>query len=181
MKDTNHYHRIHQTIDHSLHYPPEFKDADIGGTVRASLVFSKEGVFLRKQSKVKSASRYLRVFILRLLRKSFSKPYHKEGKPIRVDCMFDFVVTRREDPFNASPDNLLSNPARNGFIGNRLFFYRSAKVIGMWKIGPLAGYGIGGVSLDLFWFVNKAVEGVDHLRGKMKIDPLAKYRRDPEW
>jgi hypothetical protein len=64
-------------------------------------------------------------------------------------------------------------------IGSSLYFYRAAGVLGQWKLGPIAGYGIiPSIGVDPGWFVDQ-VRGATSNRAE--VDPLEKYRADSEW
>jgi hypothetical protein len=182
MKGTVSYRFIYELIDHRLYYPEEFGDAGIEGIVESRIVFSKEGKYLKSQSRVKSQSRYLRVFVLRILREVLDQPLpsnYLKGREtnLTVKCLFQFDLRRKQDPF--SEDTEAGQSARKQAIGNSLAFYRSAGVFGQWKLGPISGYGImPAVGVDPGWFLDE-IKGATS--NKAPIDPLKKYRDDPEW
>ena len=182
IKGTVIYDSLYRLIDETLYYPAEFGEGEIEGVVRAQIVFSKNGTYNRKFSRVSSPSPYLRVFVLQLLRRAFSEPlpaaYRKSGNEIRISTVFFFDLTRTDNPMDAGP-NAMKGHDKNRSLGRHFAFYRSAKLIGEWKIGPLRGYGlVPSVAVDPEWFVDRATDLVSE---KAKADPLKKYRDDPEY
>jgi hypothetical protein len=114
----------------------------------------------------------LKIHIIRVLRKLFSVEVLNfkvsNPKEIVVHCFFQFSFhsLRDETPDSVQKKNLL--------LGNKLFFYRSIyKSKLAWDLGPLHGSGPA-VGIDPFWFGRLFSK-------KAKIDPLEKYRNDPEW
>lgn len=175
------YNHLYERINNAIHYPNEFQDAGIEGFVNAQLYFTPLGEFQRERSQIRSGSRYLRVLILRSLRRVLADPvppnYLRTFPNLMVKCVFHFEITRLENPMDASHDSVKDSLSRLPLAGRSLYFYRAAKVIGEWKIGPFSGYGIApSIGIDPQWFsdgVKKLVKG--------KVDPLQKYRDDPEW
>jgi hypothetical protein len=69
---------------------------------------------------------------------------------------------------------------RQSTQGRGLSFYRVNLVSPLdWNLGPLSGYGVSPVvGINPLWFVD-AIGNLIH--PKAKIDPLDKYRDDPDW
>lgn len=177
------YDLIYDRLDSAVFYPSEFIDAGFEGTVRATLIFSKDGHWLKARSHMESLSRYLRVHIVRTLRQVFEEPlpsnYFHEGKELRLFCLFQFELSRKDNAMDAGPDPFKGSPSHRGTLGNHLYFYRSSSVIGQWRLGPLAGYGIvPSIGVDPEWFIDQVSHAVDR---KAEEDPLKKYRDDPDW
>ena len=47
-----------------------------------------------------------------------------------------------------------------------------------WELGPFSGLGIFAASFNPLWLLEK---GKDLFSHKAKIEPLQRYRDDPEW
>ncbi|MBI4926088.1 MAG: hypothetical protein HY843_09205 [Bdellovibrio sp.] len=89
---------------------------------------------------------------------------------ISINCSFRFDINYHGDADTIASQKWLS--------GNNLFFYKTfAKAVLSWKLGPLSGLGPG-VGLNPLWFIEQAKQLFSK---KAKIDPLQKYRDDPEW
>lgn len=167
---------LHRRLNAAIDYPQALVDEGIGGEVKARLVFSAEGVWIRGRSQITSASRYLRVHMIQILRGLFKKPLPRNylrGEELSVECHFLFEVARQENFLDALERDLPGNPAKKGFVGNHLSIYRSGKRLGEWKLGPVAGYAlVPAIAIDPLWFVKQFEE---------KPDPMRKYREDPEF
>ena len=168
------YEEIYERIESVFDYPEEFRAKGIEGSVRATLVFDGRGKWSRKDSTIRSSSPYLRVYVVRLLKRLFAEPIprpYPHGKNLKVECLFELNV--RGD---SGLQGVVEGFSRN-LLGNFLSFSRSAKGFAEWELGPLHGYGIvPSVGIDPMWFVDqvKKIRGVDR-------DPLVSYRDDPEW
>lgn len=174
MRQTVGRDRLFQIVDAVLDYPAAFIAADIEGDVSATLVFSDEGLFLPKPSRVNAASPYLRVVVLQVLRRALADAI-PSARRLRVRCLFTFGGS--------------DYGIRTGVAGNHLAFHReSPRRAPVLKLGPLAlgfrprpthltggppSVGVG-ASLDVGWIV-------EAFRGSSGENPLASYRADPEW
>ncbi len=182
MKGIVGYHYIYDRIDEALDYPSELKEAGIGGVVRAELFFSPEGKFLTRASRIESGSRFLRVLVIRLLRHVFAgnlpATFTRGGRAVRCRCLFEFELIKGDD-FALDTGTAVSGI---GVMGNHLAFHRTAGVFGEWKLGPFAGnirsLMSGALAVDPGWFVDQAEKLTSN---KARIDPLQKYRDDPDW
>lgn len=69
---------------------------------------------------------------------------------------------------------------RQGMYGHRFFYYRAHLASPLdWKLGPLVGYGLSpSIGIDPDWFVRKIGNLIHH---RDDVDPLQKYREDPDW
>ena len=169
------YQFIYQTIDSQLTYPQEFTDAGFQGTVYAKLYFDENGKYDRSQSEFQYIDSYLKVNVIRALRKIQDNPVpkvlNKLNKPFYLNSSFHFYQTENGNKTFTQYKKLI--------LGHQLFFYRSnARSKLQWDLGPLHGFGPIGIGLDILWFLKK---GEELLSKKVKIDPLQKYRDDPEW
>jgi hypothetical protein len=171
------YRRIFERIDQFLVYPAEFKAAKISGSITAHLVFSRDGIYLRPQSRFDATSNYLKVEVLRALRKAFAEALPAElmkgveSRQLEVSCYFLFAITEGNE---AS-----ARDEREWMSAGHLSFYRNYHhSVLQWELGPLSGLGPMPVGLDPSWFVRKIQEATTN---KAKIDPLERWRNDPEW
>ncbi|MGZ3698078.1 MAG: hypothetical protein ACXWP5_08085 [Bdellovibrionota bacterium] len=170
------YQEIHARVDNELVYPKEFKDAFIDGSVKATLVFSKEGLLIRERSKFESSNPFLDVLVKRTLRRALESPLTAgareaiSGYETSVECFFRFAIMEGDDEEVRKERNFVS-------AGHISFFrlFQHSKL--QWKAGPIEALGpLAGINPD--WFVDKYNELI---RGHAKIDPLDKWRDDPEW
>ncbi len=172
------YQYLYGRIDDQLTYPEEFKNARIEGRVHARVAFSPDGRYLRELSSFSSESPYLRVHVIRMLRRAFADHRFPEGfakllsRNVILDCFFHFQITEHDFESVKSTMKLLN--------GTEMSFYRnffSSKL--QWELGPLSGMApIPVVNFNPLWVVKKAA---DALSNKAKFDPLQKYRDDPEF
>ncbi len=173
-KNVTLYHYIYQAIDNNLTYPSEFIDAKFQGTVVTQIYFDQTGAYLRSNSKFQSPHPYLKIHVIRTLRKGLvnavPEAINKIRKPFFLNCSFRFYFTE-----NGNQDLVKS---QKFIVGNQLFFYRSVHKSALeWDLGPL--HGVGPLAnLNLLWFFEK---GHDLLSKKVKFSPLEKYQDDPEW
>lgn len=173
LKGAVDYERLHDALDAVLDYPAALQDASIEGDVRAEIVIDRDGRFRKDASRFESSSRYLRVHVLRVVRRALAERFrhHRRGEPLRFRALFRFSLERAGAPFSDESD---------GVVGNFLSFRRqSSKLFGQWDLGPLTGYGPAmAVAVNPEWFLDRAR---DLTSKKARVDPLETYRRDPDW
>jgi hypothetical protein len=177
---------LYRRLDQAVYYPKELIDADIEGRVTGKLVFNPQGEFLPTESHIISDSNYLRVYVLKAFRSALKAPLRP--MPPNVDDLVvrftvTFELTRTDNAMDGSRNANLGRGAQKGLSGYNLALYRSSKVIGQWKLGPLSGYGIApSVGIDPGWFVDGIEKLYDRvIKQKAEIDPLELYRNDPAW
>jgi hypothetical protein len=168
---------VHEQVDDQLAYPAELKARAIQGSVSGALVFSK-GEFSEDQTRLVSDSSFLKVAVMRALRRAFREnlpeKYWKlaansEGR-LEVECRFVFAFVEHDDEEKSRSLQAVS--------GHALAFYRTYVHSALqWKLGPLSGLGPL-VSLDVLWLPEKIGELFSK---KAEIDPLDSYRDDPAW
>jgi hypothetical protein len=171
---------LYERIDEVLDYPDELKEAGAEGTVKAELRFDSEGNFLKKDSRLAAASRFLRVHVMRVLRRAFAErlpeTYVRGG--LRVRCLFEFDLIQRDGVFSDDSHALTGIAVRGNYLG----FRRTGKRFGEWKLGPFAGdlrsIAGGALGIDPGWFVDQVTKLTSN---KAAADPLQKYRDDPDW
>jgi hypothetical protein len=118
------------------------------------------------------------VHVIRLLNQAFEGHEFPPGfsrlftRNVVLDCVFHFAFTENDNERVKSTMRLLN--------GTEMMFFRNFfKSKLEWEIGPLSGIApIPFASLNVLWFVDKAK---DALSNKAKIDPLQKYRDDPDF
>jgi len=169
------YEFIYQQIDSNLVYPSEFVSAQIEGTVESKLYFDQNGKYQRSKSEFRTPYDYLRVLILRTLRRALaeavSDQVNKLKKPFYLHCVFRFYIVQNND------QGLIQ--AQKMITGNSLTFYRSFYKSKLeWELGPFQGLGPFAVGFSPLWIFEK---GKDLISKRIKVDPLEKYRNDPEW
>jgi hypothetical protein len=180
MKNTSRFEILYNRIDEGLYYPEEFVDAGIEGNVTVQLSLAPDGTYQKRFSKVDSSSNFLRVFVLRILKKTLNEPlpstFAQAGRNTRLRLLFQFEATRKENAMDAS-GKALDGSTKLGVRGDHLAFYRAGRLVGQWKLGPVGGYGPG-IGLDAGWLWDKVSELGSK---KADIDPLDTYRQDPDW
>jgi hypothetical protein len=166
---------IYQAIDNNLTYPSEFQDARIQGRVVAKIYFNPRGEYVRSQSQFESSQRYLNVHTIRTLRKVFAEPLPPSVKRPQgafvVHCAFRYLLQQYEDTDLKKSEKLI--------VGDHLFFYRSAYQSSLeFDVGPIKFLGPLAQGIDPTWFYKM---GEKLFSNKATIDPLQKYRDDPDW
>jgi hypothetical protein len=172
------YHYVYDRINGNLSYPMELVAKRITGSVTGVLAFSslgsESGEFLEEHSRLSGDSSFLKVAVLRAIRRAFRDgippQFIGRGRSLEVSCHFIFEILEHED------ETLIAK--RQGIAGKDLAFYRSFEESALqWQLGPLSGLGPL-ASLDVTWFPRTIV---DLLSNKAKIDPLDSYRDDAAW
>jgi hypothetical protein len=168
---------IRDQVENHLAYPAELKEKGIQGTVTGAVVFSK-GQFVEDQTRLQSDSAYLRVAVMRALRKAFRESLpekywqlasDREGR-LEVQCRFIFETVEHDEEKKSHDLQAVS--------GHALAFYRTYVHSALqWQLGPLSGLGPL-VSLNVLWLPEKIGELFSK---KAEIDPLDSYRDDPAW
>jgi hypothetical protein len=166
---------VHDQVENNLYYPAELKQKLIEGSVSGVVVFSK-GEFVEDYTRLQSNSSYLKVAVMRALRRAFRdslpEKYWKlaansEGR-LEVQSQFIFSIVEHDEDKKAE--------ALQAVSGRTLAFYRTYVHSALqWKLGPLSGLGPL-VSLDVLWIPEK-IAGL--FSKKAEIDPLDSYRDDP--
>jgi hypothetical protein len=169
------YQYLYQRIEAQLTYPSEIREAGHSGTVVARLNFDVDGRYSREQSVYSSSNAYLRVHVIRLVRKALEEAVpgnlNRLRRPFLLNCSFRFAISQHADQ--------KVNDSQKLIVGAHLYFFRSFYKSKLeWELGPLRGLGIFAGGLDPLWFLRK---GEELLSDKSKFDPLQKYRDDPEW
>ena len=173
-KDLNLHQHIYETIDRGLTYPTELAERRMEGSVRATIWFSENGELIPSKTQLDSNSNYLKIVVAQALRRAFREPIPKSKfkgtEPISVRCTFTFEITEHNDASIVA--------SKKKLLGNRLSFYRNYQKSALqWDLGPL--HGLGPIpQVDVLWLPEKIGELFSK---KAKIDPLDKYRDDPEW
>jgi hypothetical protein len=169
---------VYEAIDNALDYPTEFIDRKFQGTVEATIRFSPQGEFLKNESEFKSNSRFLRLLVIKALRRAFDSPLplaqRLQNQRASIKATFNFEISHDEDKSRFTKKVSHS-------VG-RLVFERVHHISGPFQLeralfaeqtgqtGPMA-------SVDLLWLADNIG---DVLSGK-KVDPLQKYRDDPDF
>ncbi len=164
---------LYQRIDQVLTYPPELSAAGFEGFVKADLALLPSGELDKKRSRVVANSPYLRVHVLRVLRRALQEKlpesWLKQTRGLLFKCVFQFELVGDTGDIAHSADSETS--------GKSLTFYRAGKPWGQWSIGPFTGYGaMPAVGVDPSWFTDEL--GLSHSK---PVDPLKSYREDPDW
>ena len=184
MKDTVAIQHLFDRIESALFYPRDLSEAGVEGEVTVNLIFDEGGRVDWGRSGRRSDSRYLRVFVRRLLRHTLEEPIPSafREKDRSVTCRFRFERVRVYDAMDASVQAHQGRGIKES-VGWHFTFYRSSKVLGEWKLGPFAGYAFApSLGIDPDWFVDSAAHLWNRLTGrKAEIDPLERYRNDPGW
>lgn len=163
-KTISQYKFIHQRIDQNLTYPSEFIERGFAVPVVAKVCFDRNGYFSREDSKFESSNPFLKIHVIRVLKKALADPIPASIRCLhRAFCLnstfhFYFTMLRHEKR---------ELDVQETVIGKNLYFYRShnssiLKGENVMNINPVA----------LF----ESVFGK-----KQTFDPLQKYRDDPEW
>ena len=201
------YHRI----NHNIGYPSELYDAWLQGDITSVLRFDRQGRWIDDPSAVQAqslGSRYLRIHVIRRLRTILAEPipeniWKTTTQPFSVEARFVFAIIAPEgvegaqigplfgataDPtkFNETDTDggqsveAKLNTQNQGAYGNSFLFYHSHLASKLaWKLGPFAGYSVmPAVGVDPEWFVKTISDWIHH---RTKINPLDKYRDDPDW
>ncbi|HEY8279331.1 MAG TPA: hypothetical protein VIH99_06900 [Bdellovibrionota bacterium] len=170
---------VYRKAQLTIGYPGEFVRNNITGSAQARMVFDSTGKFLPELLHVTSDSPYLRVYVYRVLERTFgSEPVPTSlvrwKKELEVLCFVTFTFRESEATVAVLPTPKI--------VGNKLFFARDtvrSKAFEKlkWKVGPLHGVlPVPAVGVDMLWFAEKA-----KLKRPEKTpeDELAPYRADP--
>lgn len=153
---------IYRKADMAAGYPGAFIRHGIQGSVNAKFRFDAEGRFDRSRLDVTSESPYLRVYVYRLLEKTFFDdpipPAFRNWKDqLRVEASvrFDFVET------------MVKLELADKIAGNRIYLRRTHS---RGNEGPFRAMGRFAVGVDLAWFAQKQGSRSDLL--EYENDPL---------
>jgi hypothetical protein len=162
---------VYRKTEQVLGYPQPFIRHEIQGSVVARISFDQNGKFDPSRIVVDSDSPYLRVYVYRLLEKTYFDdpiPLSLRNWKDRLDviCQVRFTFT----------ETTVSFDIEQKIAGNRMFFAKKHPQSKLqWRLGPLGGMGPA-VGLDLLWFARKATEATSH---HVEIDDLEPYKSDP--
>lgn len=170
VQDYNLMEFIFAQTESYLFYPSILAAHRIEGTVNTRLVLNKEGDCEWRQTQINAANRYLRVYVLHLLKKvcnqNFSR-YLNNRILTNVDMSFQFALTEKQN----TDENTKSN---QHIVGNVLMFYRNAQTsITEWHLGPFTGvFPIPWVNLDFNWIQENFEKYVNN------HDPISEFREN---
>jgi hypothetical protein len=168
----NNFRKLYQYIGERLRYPRVLRDEGIEGQVLIRFVMNKDGVYLKKLTKIKSNSNYLKVHLSRLLKKIFQTPFKLNKKVFNsryliIDMSFTF-----DNETNFTEEEIRSH----NFINSGMFMFL-VQDGHMTKVKEMKSDKFQ-LRLDI---------GFDQI-GKMLNKPLIKreilldqYKRDPSW
>jgi hypothetical protein len=177
LSDTGIHSYLYELIDEHLDYPDEFKDKGIQGSVKVTFSINAEGFLEKGSLKMDSASRYLKVFVHRVLRKTFENPVPLSKRPSSyLYARFDFEILPQavvNSQARASYDrNQSLIQKKRFFVGNHFSFYRSFNPWSDFHTDIWAD-AANNIHVDpkfnLFGIVESAA---DLLSSKAKADPL---------
>jgi hypothetical protein len=169
FKQVEHYllfRKIWEEVDGMLFYPAILARRKVQGTVNVRLVLNEEGKCNWSATKIWSAQRYLRVYVLdvaaKLCRLNLAR-WHQDKKPITVDLSFKFFISENGERQLLAKDEAI--------VGNVMHFQRHSHQSAMeWRLGPLKGLAVFYVGVDFDWLK----EQWDTLSNG--TDPLDPYR-----
>lgn len=164
-----------------LTYPDEFRRSGYQGVVSGALYIEKNGDIRWNKDDFVSSNRFLRVHALRTLRRlqketipdTYLRSLFADGaKRIEVFLNFDFSFSENENPAVLGSKNYV---AENSFFFFR-HHYRSKL---QWELGPFEGiFPVPSVGFNPLWIYEKVHAA---LSKKPKLDPLARYKEDPDF
>jgi hypothetical protein len=191
--------RLYDLIDEALTYPGDLADHGVEGMVSAKLFFHEDGRYDRVRSRIESSSPFLKVFIVRLLRSILSEGIPSlmpERKEMAVRCSFEFAIDHlpiaRRNVYGVNggeqqvaPDESILPAPQIADSGRHLRFSRTYHALSQIRFETTAsedGVNKTWVRLDLLPWIEQGIEALTGLFSTSpKIDPLDKYRDDPEW
>ncbi len=160
---------LYKKIDEKLVYPSILVERRLQGTVNVSLLITPEGSIDWSSVRINGGSKYLRLYIVRVLREVFLVPLDKRilrkaHLPIQVDLSMKFSISENSKGTNAELENYI--------MGQVLTFSRIGhRSVMEWKLGPLRGmFPIPHASVDILGTVDEVVNG----------DPLVRYLKGEE-
>lgn len=170
----------HRQLQQGLGYPEPFRRHGIAGQAEARFAFAEDGGIEMGSIKVKADSPYLRVYVHRLIERTFASgpvplKLRKWKNSLELFCFVQFSLVESE--------TAVSLHMPTDIMGNRLYFARRSadgknqldKL--KWKAGPLHGFlPVPSVGLDVMWFARQAQ---DLGKQKTTVDELAPFREDP--
>jgi hypothetical protein len=200
---------LYRQIDGGIAFPAELGEAGLSGEVTAELNFDRQGHWIDSPANVKASSpmsMYFRLYVIHRLRERLSEPipenlWKTDPRAFSVKARFVFDKVAPEsvegapvgpqfapsvDPTKFSTadtdggQSVIQQRQRQGQFGRDFLFYRMHLASALeWKLGPFAGYGIvPAVGINPGWFVDKITNLIHH---REKVDPLERYRDDPDW
>lgn len=160
---------LYKKIDEKLVYPSILVERRLQGTVNVSLLITQEGSIDWSSARINGGSKYLRLYVLRVLREVFLVPLDKRilrkaHLPIQIDLSMKFSISENSKGINAELENYI--------MGQVLTFSRIGhRSVMEWKLGPLRGiFPIPYASVDILGTVDEVVNG----------DPLVRYLKGEE-
>jgi hypothetical protein len=165
---------IYDRINSQLLFPSELREAGLQGKVNSQIYFDSQGHYIRARSSFQSDNPYFKVLVIRVLRQALSEQLPRTVYRIKTSfelkCSFSFALTEQGNAELAE--------TQRGMVGKSLFFYRNFHhTILAWNVGPFSGTGPT-LGFNPVWLFQK---GSEIFSKKAKIEPLQKYRDDPEW
>lgn len=170
----------HRQLQLGLGYPEPFRRHGIAGQAEARFTFAEDGGIEMGSIKVRADSPYLRVYVHRLIERTFAGApvplkLRRWKNSLELFCFVQFSLVESE--------TAVSLHMPTDIMGNRLYFARRSadgknqldKL--KWKAGPLHGFlPVPTVGLDVMWFARQAQ---DLGKQKTPVDELAPFREDP--
>lgn len=163
---------VYKKTEQVLGYPMAFTKHEIQGSVNAHISFDARGRFDLSRLDVTSDSPYLRVYVYRLLEKTFFDDPVPAGfrnwkDRLNVDAQIRFTFV----------ETMVKLELTHKIAGNKIYFAKNHPKSKMqWNLGPLAGMGPFGVGMNMLWFAQKAKEATSN---HIPEDDLAEFRNDP--
>jgi hypothetical protein len=161
---------VYKKTDQVLGYPMAFTKHEIQGSVNAHISFDAQGRFDLSHLDVTSDSPYLKVYVYRLLEKTFFAdpvpPSFRNWKDrLNVDAQIRFTFV----------ESGIKLELVHKIAGNKIYFAKNHPQSKLqWKLGPLSGMGAA-VGLDVLWFARKAKEATSN---SVPVDDLEEYEND---
>ena len=164
---------VYNTVNGLTFYPGVLARKDMQGVVYSRLVILKSGGCDWGKTQIRSRSRYFRVYVLSVLKKTCRQNFAVQMKGLHqanVDLAFHFEIT--EGPGWEKIEDF------NHASGNALMFYRNAQKSKLeWNFGPFKGlFPVPVVNLDFVWLKenwDRYVKGLEEpevrfVKGKQK-------------
>lgn len=163
---------VYHTVNGLTFYPGVLARKDMEGVVYARLVLLKGGACDWRKTQIRSRSRYFRVYILSVLKKSCRQNFAVQMKglhQVNVDLAFHFEITEGPGWENMKDFNYTS--------GNSLMFYRNAQKSKLeWHFGPFQGmFPLPIVNVDFVWLK----ENWDHYVNELEA-PEIRFEKEKQ-
>lgn len=167
---------VYRIIDEALGYPQDFVLKDVTGKVNATLAFTEDGKWDKSASTFNSNSRYLRIYIIKLLKEVLKDPI-----PANKLTTHKKFTLKAQFHFNIFLTPKLNESIGQGpkLFGGHLMFrrdYYSKLPFELQNVNVAGNPTVMGM-LNLAWVIGKVVD----LLSPNKADVLEKFRLDPDW